>query len=164
MTMGKPCYTCEKGTVRVTNLRGRAFDYRDEMGLVFDADLEAPVCDQCGELFLSGALTQQFSDALEQLRLARKREVAQHFVRTTETKYPQVPRALWEDTLGVSHGYLSRLASGARVPDTALAILLEGFAKDPEAALRLFSLAGHLPRALSVMLEETANPKQPQIA
>jgi hypothetical protein len=162
--MDKPCYTCEKGTVRVTNLRGRPFDYRDEIGLIFDADLEAPVCDHCGELYLSGALTQQFSDTLEQLRLARKREVAQHFVRTVETRYPLVPRSLWEDTLGISHGYLSRLASGARVPETSLAILLEGFAKEPETALRMFSLAGHLPHELSELLGVATNPKQRQIA
>ncbi len=160
----RPCYACGQGTVRSTNLRGRTFEYRDEIALTFDADLEAPVCDRCGELYLTGALTDQFSAVLEQLRLTRKRQAAEHFVHAVETRFPDVPRALWEDTLGLSRGYLSRLTSGSRVADAALEILLEGFAKEPETALRLCSLSGHVPLALTEAVEQTKRATRRQSA
>ena len=40
MKTAKPCYACETGTVRQTNVRGRAFDYRDEVDLVVDEHVE----------------------------------------------------------------------------------------------------------------------------
>ena len=148
-----PCYACDTGTVVETNLRGRKFNYLDELNLVFDEDLVAPVCDTCGELYLGGTVTQPFGDALERLRLSRKQSAAVHFVERVEREYPAVPRALWEESLSLSHGYLSRVASGKRVPDTLLEIFLEGFSRDPEAALRLLEAAGHMPDALAEALE-----------
>jgi hypothetical protein len=148
-TPNRECAACETGTVKPTNLRGRAFDYRDEFGLVFDADLMAPVCDTCGEMFLKSALTRQLGSTLDRLRLVRKRSAVERFVQAADRNYPDVPRAVWEDAFGLSRGYLSRLISGTRVADTALEVLLEGFAREPATVLRLLELAGHVPPGLA---------------
>lgn len=143
----KPCYSCETGTMRRTNLRGRQFDYRDEFRLVFDEDYEVLACDNpaCGELRLGGERTARMNAVLERLRSTRKRAAAQNFVETAEREFPEVPRALWEDAFGLSRGYLSRVVTGKRLPDTPLEIVLEGFAREPRLALRLLKAAGRLP-------------------
>jgi hypothetical protein len=115
---------------------------------VFDENVEAPICDRCGELFLRGELTARFEAALERLRTERKRAIVKEFIDVSERDFPDVPRALWEDALGVSHGYLSRLVSGKKLPDTSLTILLAGFAKEPQKALEFFSVSGHMPQEL----------------
>lgn len=148
MKTPRKCFSCESGTIRLTPLEGRPFDYRDELALVFDEDVEAPICDRCGELFLRGALTARFEAVLERLRSERKRAIVKEFIDVSERDFPDVPRALWEDALGVSHGYLSRLVSGKKLPDTSLTILLAGFAKEPKKALELFSVSGHMPQEL----------------
>ena len=148
MKTPRKCFSCESGTIRLASLKGRSFDYRDEFALVFDEKVEAPICDSCGELFLRGGLTAQFEAVLERLRAERKRTIVKKFISVSERDFPDVPRALWEDALGVSHGYLSRLVSGKKLPDTSLTILLAGFAKEPKRALELFSVSGHMPQEL----------------
>lgn len=148
MKTPRNCFSCESGTIRLTSLKGRSFDYRDELALVFDEKLEVPTCDNCGELFLAGVLTVQFETVLERLRSERKRRIVKEFVEVSEREFPLVPRALWEDAFGVSHGYLSRLLSGKKQPDRSLTILLGSFAKAPRKALDLFQLSGHMPPEL----------------
>jgi hypothetical protein len=148
-TPDRPCYACETGIVRPTNLRGRAMDYRDARGLVIDEDLILPACDapDCGELLLGTGDTTALTTVLERLRAERKRQAVERFTARAAADFPDVPRGAWEDLLGLSRGYLSRLASGTRLPDTALEIVLTAFARDPRAALRVFELAGRdIPR------------------
>jgi hypothetical protein len=154
VTKAPPCYACDNGTVHPKNVRGRRFDYRDELALVFDQDLEVPTCNSCGELYMTGELTKRFGEALERIRSAHKQGAVKRFVETIEREFPTIPKAVWEDTFGISRGYLSRLASGARVADTALEILLAGFAKEPTTALRLVKAAGHLPRQLASLVTD----------
>lgn len=144
----KPCYVCDTGTVRPTNLHGRTFDYRDEVELIFDEDLVAPVCDVCGEIYLKGADSDRFGSVLERLRDERKRSAVVRFEETVAREFREVPRAAFEDMLGVSHGYLSRLARGTRTPDAPLEILLQAFAADPVQTLRLVAKARRLPPAI----------------
>lgn len=150
----KPCYSCDSGTMRLTNLRGRLFDYRDEPALAFDEDLEVLACDnpQCRELRLGGERTTRVNAVLERLRLAKKQEAALHFMEAAEREFPEIPRSLWEDTFGLSRGYLSRLATGKRQPDTALEMLLEGFAHQPRLVLSVVKAAGRLPSQLDEAL------------
>lgn len=157
MSKTRLCYACETGTVRLKNVRGRKFDYRDELGLVFNEDLEVPTCDSCGELYMKGELTKRFSSILERVRSAHKQSAVVRFVETIEREFPSIPKAVWEDTFGISRGYLSRLASGARTADTALEILLAGFAREPKTALRLVEAAGHLRPQLAPLL---GNPRE----
>jgi hypothetical protein len=138
----KRCLACGAGTLKLTNIRGRKFNYRDEIDLMVNEDIEVLVCDSCGDLALYGDFTVKFSEALERARIAQKRAAVQHFVTIAAKEYPQVSRAAWEDTLGLSRGYLSRLISGTRTPDAPLEILLEGFARDPKSVLNLVQMAG----------------------
>jgi hypothetical protein len=138
----------------MVNKRARAFDYRDERGLVFDEDLEVLACDRpsCGELRLGGVRTERVNRVLERLRLERKQAAARHFVDTAEREFPDVPRAVWEDTFGLSRGYLSRVLAGKRLPDTPLEMLLEGFAREPRLALALVKITGRLPPQLDAVM------------
>lgn len=145
----KLCYSCETGTVQPRNLKGRTFDYRDERALEFDEDLTVPACDTCGELYLKGDLTRRFSEALERLRAERKQGAAVRFIKAATAEFPDVSRAHWEEMLGLSRGYLSRLASGARVADTTLEILLEAFARDPSTVIDALNSAGRLHKSLA---------------
>lgn len=160
MKTSKPCYACETGTVRQTNLRERAFDYRDEVDLIFDEDVELPVCDACGEMSLNAAATKRLNVVLERLRAARKRSAVEAFIDTIGREYPTIPRAAWEQALGLSPGYLSRLASGNRLADTPLEILLAGFAKDPSAVIELIETTGHMPKVLMTHLAHTKRPRR----
>jgi hypothetical protein len=160
----KPCYACDTGTLHQTNLKGRAFDYRDEVGLEFDEDLHAPVCDVCGEVYLKGELTQRFSDVLDRLRSARKSASAAHFAERAEREFPDVSRTQWEEMLGLSPGYISRVATGARVPQTVLAMFLECFAREPETALRVVSVAGRMTTGLSDALARNERARRQSAA
>ena len=110
----------------MVNKRARAFDYRDERGLVFDEDLEVLACDRpsCGELRLGGVRTERVNRVLERLRLERKQAAARHFVDTAEREFPDVP----------------------------LEMLLEGFAREPRLALALVKSTGRLPPQLDAVM------------
>ncbi len=146
----KVCLTCEVGQMQRVNLRGASLDYRDELGLIFDDDLHVMRCDNaaCGDMQIKGTQISTMNDVLERLRRERKQQSAQHFLRTAEQLLPDIPRAMWEDILGLSRGYLSRIATGTRQPDSPLEILLEGFSKEPRSALVLIKAAGRLPSAV----------------
>ena len=164
MKTSKPCYACETGTVRWTNLRGRTFAYRDEVALVFDEDLEALVCDTCDEIALDAATTKRLDVVLERLRAEQKQAAAAQFVDITLRRdYPTVPRSAWEQALGLSPGYLSRLASGSRLADTALEILLVGFAKRPSLVIDLIETAGHMPKPLMNHLANASHSSAPRL-
>ena len=139
-----PCYACETGMVSKQNLRGRQFSYRDEPVLEFAEDLEAPICNKCGELYLRGDVAKQFNTTLERLRIERKREAARHFVQAAQKHFAGIPRRKWEALFGLSPGYISRLESGTRTADGPLAIILEGFARDPGMALQLIAASGRV--------------------
>lgn len=142
------CHKCATGTMRPTNLRGRSLSYRDQSALTFDENLTVPVCDRCGDMRLRRSEVAKFSAVLERLRDARKREAVADFVTVIGAQFGDVPRYAWEDALGLSHGYLSRLESGTRTPDTPLEILMRWVALDSAGALRVLANLGHLPAQL----------------
>jgi hypothetical protein len=160
MKMSKPCYACETGTVRLAQVHGRAFDYRDEVGLVVDEDIQLPVCDTCGEMPLNAAATKRLNVVLERLRAERKQSAVKRFIETVGREYPTVPRAAWEQALGLSPGYLSRLVSGNRLADTPLEILLAGFAKNPGVVIDLIEATGHMPKQLMAHLARAKSPRR----
>jgi hypothetical protein len=156
----KPCYACETGTVRPANLRGTTLAYRDEPDLVIDRDVVVPRCDTCGEMWLQARDTAKLNDVLEALRLVRKRQAAEGFVSVVERRYPEVPRAAWEDLFGLSRGYLSRLISGKKVADTPLELWLFGFAQQPDAVLLLLGKTRPLPSAVAAALHRSSSRVQ----
>jgi len=145
------CPACRANALKLRNLKGRAFSLRDEDELVLDVDLKAPACGACGEVFIKGAVQKKFSDALERLYLARKREAVVAFLAVTDERF-HLPRHQWESLLGVSPGYLSRLLRERRVPSTSLEVVLRAVARDPIGGLRMLSYTRKLPKELEAML------------
>jgi hypothetical protein len=144
----EPCFACESGTVRPTNLMGTRLRYKDEPDLLVSRDIVVPRCDACEEMPLSAKETRHLSRLLEELRTERKHATLASFVKTVEKEFPDVPRYEWEEAFGLSKGYLSRLMK-TRVMDTPLEILLSGIAHRPKEGVRLLALTRALPPALS---------------
>ena len=158
------CVSCEKGTVKEVDLLGRPFNHGDEHDLVFDESLLVPVCDSCAEFYMNRSISHRFSKVLERLRAERKQRLVARFLETIERELPPVSRATWEEVFGLSRGYLSRLLTGARVPDTALALLLRRFTESPYDELEHLKAQRRLPPELARALEarrRRINPAAP---
>jgi len=153
------CLSCREDAVTLQNVRGRTFDLRDEDDLVFDEDLKIPACGNCGEIDVRGAALRRFSGVLERLHAARKREAIESFVAVIDSEFADVPRQSWEDMLGISHGYLSRLQKGTRNLSTPLEVLMRGVAQEPTQALRFIAHSRRLPSALAEYLGK--RPRRP---
>lgn len=138
--------------MRVTNLRGREFAHLDQPSLVFDEDLKVPVCDTCGDMRLRGAQVTRLSAVLERLRAVRKRQAISGFITVIREQFGDIQRHEWEGILGLSRGYLSRLESGTRTPDTALEIVMQWVARDRSKALRVLGDLGRLPASMRARL------------
>jgi hypothetical protein len=148
------CLSCRVNAVTLQNVKGRKFDLRDEDDLVFDEQLYLPACGKCGELYLRGTALRRFSGILERLHAAKKREAIESFVAVIEREFADVPRQSWEDVLGISHGYLSRLTKGTRNLSTPLEVLMRGVAQEPVQALRVLARSRRLPGALAEYLRK----------
>jgi len=146
------CLSCRERAVTLQNVKGKTFDLRDEDDLVFDEDLKLPVCGNCGEIYVRGAALRRFNGVLERLHAARKREAIESFVAVIDREFADVPRQSWEDMLGISHGYLSRLQKGTRNLSTPLEVLMRGVAQEPTQALRFIAHSRRLPGALAEYL------------
>lgn len=153
------CLSCREDAVALQNMKGRKFDLRDEDDLVFDEELYLPACRKCGELYVRGPALRRFSAVLERLHAARKREAIESFVAVIDREFADVPRQNWEDVLGVSHGYLSRLLKGTRNLSTPLEVLMRGVAQEPTQALRFIAHSRRLPDALAEYLSK--RPRRP---
>jgi hypothetical protein len=114
---------------------------------------------RAGRCPLNAAATKRLNVVLERLRAERKQSVVKRFIEIVGREYPTVPRAAWEQAFGLSPGYLSRLASGHRLADTPLEILLAGFAKNPSNVLDLIEATGHMPKLLMAHLARTKSPR-----
>lgn len=150
------CLSCREDGVALTNMKGRTFDLRDEDDLVFDEELLLPACGKCGELYMRGSALRRFSAVLERLHAARKREAIESFVAVIDREFADVPRQNWEDVLGISHGYLSRLLKGTRNLSTPLEVLMRGVAQEPTQALRFIAHSRRLPDALAQYLRKSS--------
>ena len=153
------CLSCREDAVALQNMKGRTFDLRDEDDLVFDEELYLPACRKCGELYMRGLALRRFSAVLERLHAARKREAIESFVAVIDREFADVPRQNWEDVLGISHGYLSRLLKGTRNLSTPLEVLMRGVALEPTQALRFIAHSRRLPVALAEYLGK--RPRRP---
>ncbi|MHB1265932.1 MAG: hypothetical protein ACYC1S_16210 [Gemmatimonadaceae bacterium] len=143
---------CQEDAVRLQNLRGRVFELRDENDLVFDEDLVVPVCAACNEFYVRGESLQRVSDALERLHAAKKRATVDQFVEKIEREFADVPRQSWEDALGLSPGYLSRIQRGTRALSLHIEIFMRGIIVEPRETLKLIKLSRRLPAELEVYL------------
>ncbi len=127
------CPVCGQGDVRPLARVGRTARYKNMAALPLPDDLEIPTCSTCGEewidrataLAVDTALEPEYQDRLWRLAVADLDKLAMRHV---------TQRRL-EEILGLSHGYLSKIRSGASRPSVALVSCLHLLATDPEGRL-----------------------------
>jgi hypothetical protein len=147
------CLFCRQNAVSVRELSGRTFDLRDEYDLRFDESMRVPICTKCGDVYVRGASLQRFSEVLERLYDERKRKAVEEFVSVIDHEFADVPRHRWEELLGVSPGYISRLLKGSRNLSTPLEVLMRGVTREPKQTLRMIGYSRRLPPALAARIK-----------
>jgi hypothetical protein len=147
------CLACRQDSVTVVELKGRNFDVRDEYNLRFDESMCVPCCAKCGELFVRGPASRRFNAVLERLYADRKRAAVEAFVSVIDHDFSDVPRHRWEEVLGVSPGYVSRLQKGSRNLSGPLEVLMRGLTRSPLETLRIIGYSRRLPAALAARVK-----------
>ncbi len=124
------CYECGKGTIRLTAKPGRKDWYRRLLLPVPD-DLLIPTCDVCGEEGLRGDMVEAYDAAMDAVYAKEMQRQTQELLDAI-TRQMQVTQKHIEQLLGLSHGYLSKVKSGAEVPSPLLLSNLVLLASNPE--------------------------------
>lgn len=128
------CPACGQGEVRPTAQAGRLVRYKNMAALPLPDDLAIPTCGACAEewidrdtaLAVDAALEREYQKRLRQLVVADLDRLAAR----------KVTQRRLEEILGLSHGYLSKIRSGASRPSVALVSCLHLLASDPEHRMR----------------------------
>ncbi len=127
------CPECGTGQIVPAARPGRTVRYRCLAALPVPDDFEIPTCVQCGSEWIDGATAEAMDKVLElAFREQLQKSVAADLERLTE----HVSQRRLEESLGLSHGYLSKVRSGASRPSPVLARCLRLLAADPEHRLR----------------------------
>jgi hypothetical protein len=123
MTKREPrCVECGAGTVRPQARAGRVAQHC-ALALPVPADLEIPTCDNCGEEWISDSAARAIDTALRPEYERRLRELATGAIDALLESGDATKGAV-EKALGLSHGYLSKVTSGAKTPSEALVLAL----------------------------------------
>ncbi len=128
------CPTCGKDEVLPVARPGRTARYRNMEALPLPSDLVIPTCSACGEEWIDRATARAIDAALEREYQERLRQLA--IANLEKLAASRVTQRRLEKTLGLSHGYLSKIRSGASRPSAALVSCLYLLASDPECRLR----------------------------
>ncbi len=128
------CPACGKGEVRPAARAGRTARYKNMASLPLPEDLEVPTCAACGEEWIDRATAHAVDEALEREYQSRLRQLAVADLDQLAARH--VTQRRLEEILGLSHGYLSKIRSGASRPSVALVSCLHLLATDPEHRLR----------------------------
>lgn len=129
------CRECGEGTMAPLARAGRTMPYRNMLALPVPADLQIPTCDHCGTEWIDGATSSALEEALKRSygeELSKRLKVA--LSRLAEVN-PASQRKI-ERLLGLSQGYLSRLANDRGAPSPRVVSALALLAQDPERRLR----------------------------
>jgi hypothetical protein len=135
------CHACGEGRIRPLAKRGRRVRYKAIPSMEIPAEIAIPTCDKCGAEWLDHATAHAIDEALERryrdiLYEQARRALVVLVTHTTQGKL--------ETILGLSHGYLSKIRSGNRVPSPELVSHLALLARDPKRRLHeLEELWGH---------------------
>ena len=128
------CPTCGKGEVLPVARPGRTVRYKNMEALLLPDDLAIPTCSACGEEWIDRATANAVDAVLEQVYQERLQKLA--VISLEKLAASRVTQRRLEKTLGLSHGYLSKIRSGASRPSAALVSCLHLLASDPECRLR----------------------------
>ena len=127
------CPECGTGKIVPLARSGRTARYSSVKDLPVPADFKIPTCEQCGSEWVDGATAKAMDEVLKHAyREHLKNSVAADLRSLSE----HVTQRRLEESLGLSHGYLSKVRSGASRPSEVLARLLRLLAADPEHRLR----------------------------
>ncbi len=129
-----PCPACGKGEIFPAARAGRTARYKNMAALPLPEDLAVPTCAECGEEWIDRATATALDAALEDEYQNRLRRLA--IANLDRLAACHVTQRRLEETLGLSHGYLSKIRSGASRPSVALVSCLHLLASDPESRMR----------------------------
>jgi hypothetical protein len=122
------CRECGQGRVSVLRRKGRFVRYRTMARVEIPADIGIPTCEQCSAEWVDDATARKVDAALE-------RSYRAELMRRARAAIVQLTRHVTshelEGLLGLSHGYLSKLKSGGRVPSPELVAELGLLAHKP---------------------------------
>ncbi len=126
------CLRCGTKTVRPRTGQGRKTSFRVFPALPIPNALPIPTCARCLSEFTDLATEADLTRELELVYLETLRGLASRAIRRLSQHISQ--RKL-ELRLGLSQGYLCRIAAGAGNPSPALVALLHLLVRDPVARL-----------------------------
>ena len=126
------CLRCGAKTVRPRTGQGRKTSFRVFPSLPIPNALPIPTCARCLSEYTDLATEADLTRELELVYLDTLRGLASRAIRRLSNHISQ--RKL-ELRLGLSQGYLCRIAAGAGNPSSALVALLHLLVRDPAARL-----------------------------
>lgn len=129
----RPCANCGKGVVRLESIEGRTFPYKDDPDVVVDADLKVLVCDTCGDMVLSPAMSVALDEVLESTY--REKRIAQQRKWIDELCAQGLTQQEIERIGSFSPGYASKLRT-SKVASPQTYRLLYVLHELPEETLR----------------------------
>lgn len=124
----KRCQECGQGEIEPALKSGRTERYKTMAALPVPDDFPIPTCTVCGSEWMDAALAQSLDDALDRVYQKELSVRAKEAIETIAAHKTQ--RAL-EQLMGLSHGYLSKIRSGAKTPSAELVSHLALIAEDP---------------------------------
>jgi hypothetical protein len=127
------CRSCGTGHIRPLARPGRRIRYKAVASLEVPAGLAIPTCDRCGVEWLTESTARAIDAALEG---AYRRVLHHQACKAIDALATHVALRRLEELLGLSHGYLSKLRGGDRVPSAELVGHLALLARDPRRRLR----------------------------
>lgn len=116
------CVRCGSWSVRPRKGGGRTRPYRVFAALAVPDDCMIPACHRCGAQYLDDERIAALGPVLERVYCAELQRIAALMLGRIPRKL--IPRRRLELLLGLSQGYLSRIAAGDGVPSAPLVLLL----------------------------------------
>ena len=121
-TEDRRCVRCGSRSVRPRTGRGRTRPYRVFAALPVPDDCLIPACRRCGAQYLDDETIAALGPVLERVYVAELQRLAALYIRRLPRRL--ISQRRLELLLGLSQGYLSRLAAGDGVPSAQLVLLL----------------------------------------
>ena len=116
------CVRCGSRSVRPRTGKGRTRPYRVFAALPVPDDCLIPACRRCGAQYLDDETIAALRPVLERVYVAELQRLAALHIRRLPRRL--ISQRRLELLLGLSQGYLSRLAAGDGVPSAQLVLLL----------------------------------------
>jgi hypothetical protein len=127
------CRACGTGSIKPLARPGRRARYKTIVALEVPGDVAIPTCDRCGTEWLTESTARELDAALER---AYRRVLHDQARRAIDLLAAHATMRRLEQLLGLSHGYLSKIRAGDRVPSPELVGHLALLARDPRRRLR----------------------------